>query len=53
MSKRMENSRRNEKDLTLTEKEKENGEFKDKRERSNVDRKGVREQRTQREKRKI
>ena len=45
----MENSKRKEKDLML----KENGELKEKRERSNVDRKGVREWRTQREKRKI
>ena len=53
MSKRMENSWRKEKGLMLTAKEKENGELKEKRERSNVDRKGVREWRTQREKRKI
>ena len=37
----------------LKEKEKENGELKEKRERSNVDRKAVREWRTQGEKRKI
>ena len=37
----------------LKEKEEENGELKLKRERSNVYRKGVREWRTQREKRKI
>ena len=37
----------------LTEKEQENGELKENRERSNVERKGVREQRTQKEKRKI
>ena len=37
----------------LTEKEQENGELKEKRERSNVERKGVREQRTQKGKRKI
>ena len=35
----MVNSKRKEKDLILTEKEKENGEIKDKRERSNVDKK--------------
>ena len=44
----MENSKRKEKMLS-----EENGELKEKRERSNVDRKGVREWRTQREKRKI
>ena len=49
----MENSRRKEKDLMLTEKELENGELKEKRERSNVDRKGVREWGTQIEKGKI
>ena len=37
----------------LTEKEQENGELKEKRGRYNVDRKGVREQRTQRERRKV
>ena len=49
----MENSKRKEKDLMLTEKEQENGGLKEKSERSNVDRKGVREWRTQGEKRKI
>ena len=49
----MENSKRKEKDLMLTEKEQENGGLKEKRERSNVDRKGVRGWRTQRETRKI
>ena len=49
----MENSKRKEKDLMLTEKEQENGGLKEKRERSNVDRKVVREWRTQGEKRKI
>ena len=48
MSKRMENSKRKEKDQMLTEKEQEVGELKGKRERSNVDRKGVREWRTHR-----
>ena len=52
-SKRMENSNRKEKDLMLTEKEQENGELKEKRGRSNVDRNGVREWRTQRERRKV
>ena len=37
----------------FTEKDEENGELKEKRERSNVDRKGVREWRTQGEMRKI
>ena len=37
----------------LKEKEEENGELKEKRERSNVDRKGIRGWRTQRQKRKI
>ena len=44
----MENSKRNEKYLMLTEKEQENGELKEKRERYNVDRKGVRDWRPQR-----
>ena len=49
--KRMENSKRKEKDLI--QKRSKRMEIKEKRERSNVDRKGVREWRTQREKRKI